>query len=90
MTERIELLDKKELAYYLKVSIPTINKMIERRKLPGIIRLSDMKDDYYVLDEKNYKLVGQKKGKVYRLGDPIRIKVTVANLDRRTLDFIPA
>ena len=56
----------------------------------GMIRLSDLTDDYYVLDEKNYRLIGQKTGKSYRLGDPIKIKVTAANLDRKTLDFVPA
>lgn len=41
MVKDIELLDKRGLADYLKVSIPTINKMLERKEIPGVIRLSD-------------------------------------------------
>ena len=44
-------------------------------------------DDYYEFDEKNYCLLGRRKKRQYRLGDPITIKVAQANLERKQLDF---
>jgi len=56
-------------------------------KAEGLIRLKDINDDYYVADTANYRIVGEKKKRTFRLGDPIRVKLTGANLDERTLDF---
>ena len=42
---------------------------------------------YYEFDEKNYCLLGRRKKRQYRLGDPITIKVAQANLERKQLDF---
>ena len=50
-------------------------------------RARDMKDDYYVLDEKNLRLVGEKKKKVYRLGDRVKIKVHSVDLEKKTIDY---
>ena len=49
--------------------------------------MRDLDDDYYDFDEKNYCLVGRRRHHVYQLGDPIRIKVAKANLERKQLDF---
>jgi ribonuclease R len=56
-------------------------------KSEGMVKIRDMKDDAYDIDEKNYALIGAKTGKKYSLGDKVRFKVTNADLDRKTLDF---
>jgi len=53
----------------------------------GMIKLSSLKDDYYVLDAKKYRIVGEKNKKVYSLGQKIKIKLVSADLDRRTMDY---
>ena len=55
----------------------------------GMIRISDLTDDFYAYDEKRYILVGERTGRTYMLGQPM--KVTVAGVDtaRRTIDFMP-
>jgi ribonuclease R len=49
--------------------------------------MHDLDDDYYEFDEKNYLLVGRRHHHKFQLGDPIRIKVANANIERRQLDF---
>ncbi len=53
----------------------------------GMIKLRDLGDDYFSLDEKNYTVVGEKTKKKYRLGDTARIKLLAADPERKTLDF---
>lgn len=55
----------------------------------GMIRIRDFKDDYYLFDEKNFCIVGERNGKVFQLGDEIAIKVKNADLDKKQLDFVP-
>ncbi len=56
-------------------------------KSEGMVRLRDLSGDYYVLDEKNYRLVGEKTKKVYSLGDKVRFRVMAADPERKTLDY---
>jgi len=60
---------------------------LNENKCEGMIPIRDLDDDYYELDEKNYRIVGRKKHKVYNLGDAITIKVARANLEKKQLDF---
>ena len=53
----------------------------------GMVKLRDLGDDYYVLDEKNYAVVGEKTKKKYTLGDSVRFKVMGADVERKTLDY---
>jgi len=53
----------------------------------GMVRLTEMADDYYVFDEKNYALVGERTKKRWRLGDRVRVKVVGANPAARLIDF---
>ena len=55
----------------------------------GMIRIRDFKDDYYIFDEKNYCIFGEESGKIYQLGDPIKILVKEADVDKKQLDFVP-
>ena len=56
-------------------------------KCEGMVRLRDITDDFYVLDEKNYCIVGQRKHKKYQLGDEVRIRVKKVDLSKRQIDF---
>ena len=60
---------------------------LNENKCEGLVPVRDLDDDYYEFDEKNYCLIGRRKKRVYRLGDPITIKVPQANLERKQLDF---
>jgi ribonuclease R len=56
----------------------------------GMIAVRDLTDDFYEFDDKTYSLTGQTTKRIYRLGDPITIKVIRANLERKQLDFVLA
>lgn len=60
---------------------------LTENKCEGMIRLRDITDDFYVLDEKNYCIVGQRKNKKYQLGDEVQIKVKKVDLSKRQIDF---
>lgn len=57
-------------------------------KSDGMVSLRNMTNDFYVLDEKNYAIVGEKTKKRYGLGDKVKVKLLGADLDRRTLDYV--
>ena len=60
---------------------------VDENHCEGMVPMRDLDDDYYDFDEKNYCLVGRRHHHKYQLGDPIRIKVARANLEKRQLDF---
>jgi ribonuclease R len=53
----------------------------------GMVPIRNLADDYYEFDEKTYSLVGIRKKHRYCLGDPLKIKVVKANMERKQLDF---
>ncbi|MDR2804800.1 MAG: ribonuclease R [Dysgonamonadaceae bacterium] len=53
----------------------------------GMIPIRELNDDFYEFDEKTYSLIGKRTKKRYILGNPIRIRVTRANLEKKQLDF---
>ena len=52
-----------------------------------MIRTRDIKDDYYVFDEKQYALVGESTKNMYQLGDEVFVKLKSTDLVKRHLDF---
>ena len=60
---------------------------IDENHCEGMVPMRDLDDDYYDFDERNYCLIGRRHHHKYQLGDPIRIKVARANLEKRQLDF---
>lgn len=56
--------------------------------IEGMVRLADMDDDYYTYDEKSYILKGKSKGKTYRLGDKLNVKLIRVDRERRIIDFL--
>ncbi len=57
-------------------------------KAEGMVKLRDMSDDFYELNQKIYAVVGQKTGKKYSLGDKVRVKLMASDPERKTLDFL--
>jgi len=53
----------------------------------GMVRLSDIGDDYYTFDAPNYCAVGKNTGQEYRMGDEVKVKVRRADLVKKQLDF---
>jgi ribonuclease R len=53
----------------------------------GLVHVSSMSDDYYVLDEKAHRLAGRNTGRAYRLGDRVQVQLARVDLERRQLDF---
>ena len=60
---------------------------ITETKCEGMVRLQDIKDDYYDFDEKNMRLIGAKNKKMITLGDKVAVKVVNTDIDRRTIDL---
>jgi ribonuclease R len=61
---------------------------ITETKCEGMVRMSEMDDDYYEFDEKNYRVIGRKNKKMITLGDSVKIRVKATDMDRRTIDLI--
>ena len=57
-------------------------------KCEGMIRMADMTDDFYEFEEKNYRIVGRKTGKMFRLGDRINVRIKKTDIDRRLIDLV--
>lgn len=53
----------------------------------GMVRLASLKGDFFSHEATKYRVIGQKTGQVYRLGDPVRVKLTRADAEERQLDF---
>ena len=60
---------------------------IKPEMIEGMVALRDIRSDFYDFDETKYQITGRRTGKVFRLGDPVKIKVKSANLDQRLLDY---
>ena len=60
---------------------------ITENKVEGMVRLSDLADDYYNLDEDNFQGIGHNKHKVYKLGSPVRVKIKKTDLLKKEIDL---
>jgi ribonuclease R len=60
---------------------------IIENKCEGMVRIREIKDDYYTFDEKQYALVGATTHNLLQLGDEIYVKVKNADLVKKQLDF---
>ena len=63
---------------------------LEQIYVDGLVHITALKNDYYHYDQVGHRLTGERNGQVFRLGDPIRIKVAAVNLDDRKIDFVLA
>jgi ribonuclease R len=53
----------------------------------GLVHITSLGNDYYHFDAGKHRLMGERTRRVFRLGDPVRIKVAQVNLDEAKLDF---
>ena len=60
---------------------------IIENKCEGMVRIRDIKDDYYIYDEKQYALVGQSTKNILQLGSKVTVRVKKTDLERKHLDF---
>ncbi|MEI6190893.1 MAG: ribonuclease R [bacterium] len=54
----------------------------------GMVKIRDLGNDYYILDQKNYCIVGEKTKKKFSLGDQVKFKITSADLEKRAIDCL--
>ena len=57
-------------------------------KIEGLVRIEDLKDDYYTYDESTFSLIGNKNKRGYRLGDEVKVIVKAASKINHTIDFL--
>jgi ribonuclease R len=60
---------------------------IVENKCEGMVPIRDLDDDLYYFDEDNYCIIGRRHKKKYQMGDPVRIVIAKANLEKKQLDF---
>ena len=61
---------------------------LDGSKCEGMVSLRNMDDDFYYLDEDNYRVIGQHHGREFKLGNPIQIRVQRVDLQRKQMDFV--
>ena len=60
---------------------------ITETKCEGMVRISDLGDDYYEFDEQNYRVIGRRNKRMITLGDGVKVSVKATDIDRRTIDL---
>lgn len=55
--------------------------------IEGLVHVSYMTDDYYRYEERHMAMIGERTGKVFRIGDEITVRVVNVNKDERSIDF---
>ena len=60
---------------------------IIENKCEGLLHIRNLDDDFYELDEDNYRLTGRRNKKSFQLGDTINVEIARANLEKKQLDF---
>ena len=60
---------------------------ITKTKCEGLVRMVDLKDDFYEFDEDNCCIVGKRNKKMYTLGDSVYVRIKHTDIDRRTIDL---
>ncbi|PLY12077.1 MAG: ribonuclease R [Sedimenticola sp.] len=61
---------------------------LEEIYVDGLVHITSLDKDYYHFDPIGHRLTGERTGEVYRLGDPVRVKLAAVNLDDRKIDFL--
>ncbi len=59
-------------------------------KIEGMIPVGELDDDFYIFDENNYLIRGRHTGRVFQLGDAVKVKIWRTNLEKKQLDFLLA
>jgi ribonuclease R len=62
---------------------------LDELSVDGMVHLSELTDDYYRYDDGGHRLVGERKNRVWRLGDPIEVRLVRVDLDAMQLQLVP-
>lgn len=54
----------------------------------GLIHISNMTDDYYFYDERNYCMIGEMTKKTYKIGDVVNVRLVNVNIQKAEIDFV--
>lgn len=69
-------------------SVTSFGMFVElENTIEGLIRLANMRDDYYIYNQETYTIMGERSHKTFKIGDTVRIKVDNVNVDFREIDF---
>ena len=60
---------------------------VEPTKIEGMVSIRDIREDYLVFDEENFVTRAKASGRVFHLGDKVRVRVTRASLEQKVLDY---
>jgi ribonuclease R len=60
---------------------------LNETRADGMVRISAIGNDYFIHDQKRYRLVGERTKKEYALGDPVKVRLIAARVPERELDF---
>jgi ribonuclease R len=87
------LLDRKDEVFNGMISGVTewgLYIEVVESKCEGLLRIRDLTDDFYELNEEQYCLIGHKTKKTYQLGDLLKVRLKSADLMKKQIDFILA
>jgi ribonuclease R len=62
---------------------------LDESRVDGLVHVTTLDSDYYRFDPIHHRMVGERSGRTYRLGDPIAVQVARVDLDERKIDFVP-
>ena len=63
---------------------------LDANRVEGLVHITQIiEGDYMLLDEKNYRLIAQRSGRTFTLGDKIRVQAVRADADKLQIDFLP-
>ncbi len=70
-------------------SVTSFGVFVELKEIyvEGLVHVTSLQNDYYHFDAAKHRLLGERTNKVYRLADPVRIRVVRVNLDEKKIDF---
>jgi ribonuclease R len=60
---------------------------LNESKCEGLVHIRELDDDYYFFDEDDYAIIGRRNKKTYQLGDPVKIRIVRADLEKKQLDY---
>ena len=59
-----------------------------KNKCEGLVKINNIKGDFYIFDKKSYSIIGRSTNKKYQLGDNVKIKIKNTNLEKKQINFI--
>jgi len=88
--KKVEFMEGKEGNEYVGIisGITSFGFFVElENTVEGLVHVTRMEDDYYYFDEKKYSLIGERSGKIYRLGDSVNVRLEKVDKENRTIYF---